>query len=64
MAVQVITPQEADPVRGICGGYAAADLFLVSFFPGLETPVVDTVRHIDSNLLAESEWRNLPGAYR
>jgi hypothetical protein len=57
VAVQIITPKDADLVRGICGGYAIADLFLVRFFPGLETPVVDEVRYLDTVALAESEWR-------
>ncbi len=57
--VQVITPQEEDAVRGICGGYVVADLFLVSFFPGLDKPVVDEVKHIGADFLAEDEWEGL-----
>ena len=64
VAAQVVTPQEADPAHGIGGGYAVADLFLVSFFPGLGTPVVREGKHIDSNLLAGEEWAALPGANR
>jgi hypothetical protein len=56
VVVQVVTPKEGDPVHGICGGYAAADLFLVRFFPGLQVPVVDAVRYLETNLLAGSEW--------
>jgi hypothetical protein len=54
--VQVVTPKEADAYHGICGGYASADLFLVRFFPGLDTPVVDQMHYIDTALLADSEW--------
>jgi hypothetical protein len=64
LVAQVITPQEADPAHGICGGYAVADLFLVSFFPGADTPMVREAKHIDFNLLAHSEWAGLPGALR
>jgi hypothetical protein len=64
VAAQVITPQEADPLHGICAGHAVSDLFLVRFFPGLDAPVVDEVKHIDTDLLAWSEWTKLPGAHR
>ena len=57
VVVQILTPKEADPVRGICGGYAIGDLFLVRLFPGLAGSVVDEVRHIETNILAEEEWK-------
>jgi hypothetical protein len=62
VAVQVVTPQGPDSSRAICGGYALADLFLVSFFPNLAAPVVREVKYVDSNVLAEAEWTSLPGA--
>ena len=46
VAAQVITPQEADPARGNCGGFSVADLLLVRFFPGLDTPVVNEAKHM------------------
>ena len=64
VAAQVITPQEADPALGICGGYAIAALFLVRFFPGYGSLVVDEAKHVDSNLLAGEEWTDLPGAHQ
>lgn len=57
--VQVVTPSASDPVRGICGGYAASDLFLVRFFPGLDVPIVQELRYLDTDLLAEGEWEEL-----
>ena len=60
--VQVIAPQGPDPEHAICGGHAIASLFLVTFFPGLDTPVIDEVKYIDADVLAEQEWTELPGA--
>ena len=60
--VQVVTPQQPDFKQGICGGYARSDLFLVKFYPGLNTPVMETVQFLEMDLLAQSEWRQLPGA--
>jgi hypothetical protein len=57
--VQVVTPMEPNPLRGICGGYAASDLFFVSFFPGLDVPVVQELRYLDTDLLAAGEWEEL-----
>ena len=62
LIAQIVTPQEPDRMRGICGGYAASELFLVKFFPGLETPVLMKLDYLDSDLLAATEWRKLPGA--
>lgn len=62
VAVQVVTPQGPDSSRAICGGYALADLFLVSFFPEFAAPVVRDVKYVDSNILAEAEWTSLAGA--
>ncbi len=62
--VQVVSPQGPDPRHGICGGYAVADLFLVRFFPGLQTPVVEEVRHLGGDLLAAAEWTTLANAPR
>lgn len=56
--VQVVTPQEADRERGICGGYAWADLILIKFYPGLQEPVVEEVRYLDGEVLAAGEWRS------
>lgn len=61
---QVVTPQEADYERGICGGYALADLFLITFFPGADVPVIESVAHVNFDLLASAEWGDLPGALR
>lgn len=55
--VQVITPQGPDYEHGICGGYAGSHLFLVKFYPGLETPVAEKVDYVDHDLLAEGEWK-------
>ncbi len=60
--VQVVTPEGPDPEHAICGGHAIARLFLVTFFPGLDTPVVDEVKYIDADVLAAEEWTGLPGA--
>ena len=62
VAAQVVTPQGPDSSRAICGGFAFADLFLVSFFPGLAVPAIREVKYVDGNLLAEAEWTSLPGA--
>ena len=56
VVTQIVTPRGPDPVHGFCGGSASADLFLVKFFPGVETPVMERVDHLDSDLLAASEW--------
>ncbi len=60
--VQAITPQQPDFKAGICGGYAKSDLFLIRFYPGLDTPVVQGVEFLATDLLAQSEWKQLPGA--
>ncbi len=57
--VQVITPRGPDPIPGICGGYAVSDLFLVKLFPGLDVPIVEELRYLDTNILAEGEWEDL-----
>jgi hypothetical protein len=57
--VQVLTPKGPDPVYGICGGYAESDLFLVNFFPGLETPVIERLWYLDTGLIAPGEWEGL-----
>jgi hypothetical protein len=62
VVAQVITPQGPDYERGILGGYALGDLFLVRFFPGLEKPVVETLSYIDTDVLAHVEWLGLPNA--
>ena len=54
--VQVITPRGPDAERGICGGHAWADLVLVKFYPGIESPVVAELRYLDGATLAASEW--------
>jgi hypothetical protein len=61
-AVQVITPQQPDFSQGICGGHAKSDLFLVKFYPGLKTAVIESLQFLDTDILAETEWRRLPGA--
>jgi hypothetical protein len=62
VVVQVITPQQPDFQEGVCGGYAKSDLMLVRFYPGAETHVVRSVQFLDTDLLAEAEWKRLPGA--
>ena len=58
---QVITPQGPDYERGICGGYAKADLFLVKFYPGVKAPIVESVQFLDMDLLASTEWKEPDG---
>ncbi|MEN3953414.1 hypothetical protein [Iodidimonas sp. SYSU 1G8] len=60
--VQVVTPQQPDHKHGICGGHAQSDLFLVTFYPGLDAPVMNTVQFLATDVLAETEWEHLPGA--
>jgi hypothetical protein len=62
--VQILSPQGTDYVHGICGGYAQADLFLVSFFPGLTTPVMEKVEHVGFDLLAAGEWETMRDPHR
>jgi hypothetical protein len=57
VATQVITPQEADPAFGVCGGFAVTNLFLVRFLPGRDTPVVNEAKHVDANLLLRGNGR-------
>jgi hypothetical protein len=64
VATQVIEPEQADPEHGICGGSAMSHLLLVKFFPGIETPVIEEVRYLDYDLLAQAEWTALAGAHR
>ena len=59
LVTQIVTPRDADPERGICGGYASADLFLLNFFSGLAIPVLERVDHVDRGVLAESELREI-----
>lgn len=58
LVAQVITPQEADEIHGICAGHALADLFLIKFYPGLDELVIQDVQFLYIDLLASKEWRN------
>jgi hypothetical protein len=62
LVAQVIRPRPPDPPRGICGGHAASDLFLIQFYPGIEVPVIRKVQYLDTDLLAAEEWNRLSGS--
>ena len=60
--VQVVTPQQPDFQQGICGGYAQSDLFLVKFYPGISSAaVIESIQFLDMDLLAQTEWKQIPG---
>lgn len=58
VVVQVVTVKPYE--HAVCADWAVSDLFLVKFYPGIETPVMELVSHIDTDVLAEPEWRRLP----
>jgi len=53
---QMISPEPADPVHGICSGMAEGHLIAISFYPGLDEAVARDLKYVGSSTLAEQEW--------
>lgn len=58
VVAQVVTVKPY--MNAVCADWAMSDLFLVKFFPGFDATVMEEVVHVDSDVLAEAEWRALP----
>ena len=59
--VETLVPIAADPVTGICGGMARAELFAVRFYSGLPEPIVQSLTTVGTTVLAEAEWGGANG---